>query len=84
VSRRQRRGLVEEEQLAIAARRHHGAPAALEGEDKDQPGVQTEGSNNTLVRIVEQAAIAQPAAPRVDGDQSTKRIDPVLQRHGSA
>jgi hypothetical protein len=82
VAGRQRRRLVQEEQLGVPARRHHGAAPAFEVEQADDPAIDRGITNDVPVRVMQQTAVAHQRAPRVDRDELAGRRDAILERHG--
>jgi hypothetical protein len=67
---RQRRGLVEEEELRVAPRRHHGAPPALERQEARHPGpvAPDHPPDDAAGLVVEPAAVAHQRAAGRRGD----------------
>jgi hypothetical protein len=79
---RQRRGLVEEEELRVAPGRHHGAPPSLEREEARHPGpvAPDHPPDDAAGLVVEPAAIAHQRAAGRRREQVAGGRDPVLER----
>src|SRR5687768_15806076 len=83
VTRRQRGCLIQEEQLRVAARRHHPPPAPLEAEHTGHPGAvaASEWPDDPTRLVVKATAVAHQASPGGAGDDVSSRGHTVLQRH---
>ena len=84
MTRRERGGLVEEEQLRPAPAAHDLPTHAAELAGADDPGLVSPAppEQRTGRRVMDDAAIAHEEAALRDGDDFTEWRDPVLKRHG--
>src|SRR4029453_17262173 len=74
---RERRRLVEEEQLAVAVRREDLPLPTPERQGACDPALEAPGCDDPLFVVVQDAAIAHPRATGFDGVEFPVRIDPV-------
>lgn len=74
-------GFVQEEDLCVPVRCHHGAFAASEFQYAGDPGFEFEGALYLLILIVQEAAVAHPFATGGRADQVAIWIYAVLE-HG--
>src|SRR5690606_29636561 len=83
VSRRQRRGFVQEKQLCVPSRRHDWPLPSLELQPADDPAFALKGAADCAVLVVQATAVAHERTARRRCDQAAKRCDTVLERHGA-
>jgi hypothetical protein len=74
-------GVVEEEELGVAARLQQSASAVLELEAAGDPAAQGVGAADPAVVVVEGAAVAVDESARRVGDELAEGGDAVLVRH---
>src|SRR5262245_10095584 len=81
MSGRQRRHFVEEEQLGVTARRHHGALTLPKRQDAYDPPLQLPCSPDVPFGVMQNASIAHEGAPFRGGNDVAERSDTVLLGH---
>lgn len=81
VPRRQRRCLVQKEQLGLAARRHYLPLSSLEGQRAGNPVLMGMRLQHVLLIVMQNATVAHQHSASGGGVKLAKGIDAVLQCH---